>query len=158
MASVFLLENRELPCRVHKAAYRQTPSVGPRRCTSSRGGVQAAPGSSDRVLWLTGLPGSGKSILSAYLVNILQSLYREAQVLYFFCRAGVGGVDTVLDIVRTLSQQASITVSVARSLRTLKRQTFSIDVQLGISMLVKKLLLDPLAEKRRTDIHYLGRS
>jgi hypothetical protein len=57
------------------------------------------------VLWFSGLPGVGKTIISAYIVNILRTQYPGALVLYFFVKAGETGISTISNIICTLAGQ-----------------------------------------------------
>jgi tetratricopeptide (TPR) repeat protein len=60
---------------------------------------------SAKTLWLTGLPGTGKSTISAYLCDMLMQQYPEDIVLNFFCKRGNHGLTTGFDIVRTICYQ-----------------------------------------------------
>ena len=56
-------------------------------------------------LWLTGLPGTGKSTISAYLCDLLAAQYPEDIVVYFFGKRGAPGLTTAFHVVRTLCYQ-----------------------------------------------------
>jgi len=58
-----------------------------------------------RTLWLNGLPGTGKSTISAYLYDLLLYQYPDATILYFFCKSGSAGLTAAHNIVRTLCYQ-----------------------------------------------------
>lgn len=56
-------------------------------------------------LWLTGLPGVGKSCISAYLGELLPRQYSDDLVLSFFCKRESPGLNTVFSIIKTLCYQ-----------------------------------------------------
>jgi pentatricopeptide repeat protein len=58
-----------------------------------------------QTLWLNGLPGTGKSTISAYLYDLLLHQYPDATILHFFCKSGTPGLTTAHNIVRTLCYQ-----------------------------------------------------
>jgi tetratricopeptide (TPR) repeat protein len=58
-----------------------------------------------KTLWFTGLPGTGKSTVSAYLYDLLMPQYPEDIVLSFFCKRGTPGLTTAFNMVRTLCYQ-----------------------------------------------------
>lgn len=101
--------------------------------------------SNERVLWIQGGPGVGKSTLSAYLVTVLKRAYPESIVAYFFCKAGQSGLMVVSDIVRTLAYQCTEKDATARSrLESLKRENFPIDRKIDLDFMVRKILREPL--------------
>jgi len=61
----------------------------------------------ERILWIRGPLGIGKSIMAGYFIDILKSkyIYPAAIVAYFFCRSGQAGLTKPRDIVRTLAYQ-----------------------------------------------------
>ena len=56
-------------------------------------------------LWLTDLPGVGKSCISAYLGELLPRQYPDDLVLSFFCKRESPGLNTVFSIIKTLCYQ-----------------------------------------------------
>jgi tetratricopeptide (TPR) repeat protein len=98
----------------------------------------------DRILWIRGTLGIGKSIMAAYFVDLLKCQYPDAIVAYFFCRSGQAGLTSARDIIRTLVYQVIRNDNEARAIiEELKRRNFSIS-SLGIGFLFQKLLLGPL--------------
>ena len=108
---------------------------------------EVGPKSNERILWIRGPLGVGKSIMAGYFIDLLRCLYPEAIVAYFFCRKGQKGLTKARDIIRTLSYQCIHDDNEARSaLEALRTKDFKIE-GLGLGILIEKLLLDPL---RRT--------
>jgi len=56
-------------------------------------------------LWISGLPGAGKSTISAFLYDILKLQYPDSPILHFFCKSGSPGLSTCADILRTVCFQ-----------------------------------------------------
>jgi len=56
-------------------------------------------------LWLKGHQGVGKSMLAAFIIEVLERSYPDSAVLYFFCRNGESRLRDVRDIVTTLAYQ-----------------------------------------------------
>lgn len=76
-------------------------------------------------LWLNGLPGVGKSIITAYLIQVLKAQHPDAVVLYFFCKAGDSTLDNVDRLIRTLAMQLALAAPEAREkLQALKEEGF----------------------------------
>src|ERR1700722_6659742 len=67
-----------------------------------------------QTLWFTGLPGTGKSTISAYLCELLASQYPEDIILSFFCKRGTPGLTTAHRVVRTLCYQMTMKESFYR--------------------------------------------
>jgi hypothetical protein len=67
--------------------------------------------SKDRVLWIRGTLGVGKSIMAAYFIDLLKVHYPKAIIAYFFCRSKQAGLMEARDIIRTLA------ISVPRMMR-----------------------------------------
>ncbi|KAF8539144.1 hypothetical protein BDD12DRAFT_883109 [Trichophaea hybrida] len=65
-------------------------------------------------LWLNGLPGVGKSIIIAYLIQLLKAQHPDSVVLYFFCKAGDSTLDNVDRVIRTLAMQIALASPEAR--------------------------------------------
>src|SRR5436190_24027106 len=61
----------------------------------------------ERILWIVGAPGVGKSTLAAYLVEFTRCLDKDAILAYFFVRRDSIGLTKPFDIVRTLSYQCA---------------------------------------------------
>jgi tetratricopeptide (TPR) repeat protein len=97
------------------------------------------------VLWFSGLPGIGKSILSAFLVDILNAQYPNAAILYFFVKSGEPGLDTVSNIIRTLAAQLAEADKRARQrLEKLMAEGFSPSTIASPSQLVQELIENSL--------------
>lgn len=100
--------------------------------------------SPERVLWIRGPLGIGKSTMAGYFIDLLKCLY-PASVAYFFCKAGQSGLTSAIDILRTLAHQCCANNREALStLDSLRTSGFRIDESLGIQFLFEKLLHDPL--------------
>ncbi|KAK6537177.1 hypothetical protein TWF694_011374 [Orbilia ellipsospora] len=56
-------------------------------------------------LWLSGLPGVGKSVIAAYITQVLTAQHPDALVIYFFCKAGESNMDNFESIFRGLAAQ-----------------------------------------------------
>lgn len=69
------------------------------------GELDSASLTAAQTLWITGLPGTGKSTASAYLYNLLVCQYPDAIILHFFCKSGTPGLTTAHDLVRTICHQ-----------------------------------------------------
>lgn len=80
----------------------------PETCSWVLGDVQMRPwiedDSGDAVLWMTGIPGAGKSFLCSLLVQYLQTQQRLS-TLYYFCGHQSSNGDTCAIILRTLAIQ-----------------------------------------------------
>jgi len=63
------------------------------------------PPSNYNSLWLKGHQGVGKSMLAAFIIEVLEQSYPDSAVLYFFCRNGESKLRDVRDIVTTLAYQ-----------------------------------------------------
>ena len=101
--------------------------------------------SKERVLWIRGGPGIGKSTLSAYLVQILKHTYPTSIIAYFFCKSGQAGLTQPRDIIRTITYQCAAQDSEIRGrIEKLKLSGFPIDGTMGINFILQKLLREPL--------------
>jgi hypothetical protein len=99
-----------------------------------------------RILWLTGRPGVGKSIISAYLVDFIRCLYPTSNVAYFFCKRGQSGLTSVVDIIRTFAHNLSAGNTKIRSvLQGLRDSGFGIEENLGVHLLFQKLVAEAVA-------------
>ncbi|KAL9009873.1 MAG: hypothetical protein Q9173_005138 [Seirophora scorigena] len=58
-----------------------------------------------RIIWVHGVPGCGKSILSAYLIELLQNMGHSCQ--FFFFRFGDSAKKTVNSLLRSLAYQVA---------------------------------------------------
>jgi tetratricopeptide (TPR) repeat protein len=97
-----------------------------------------------QMLWLTGPPGVGKSIIAAFVTQVLKAQYPEALVLYFFCVAGNSQLDTLVKLTRTLAAQLVMTVPSTRPyFQRLKDEQFESD---NLAFLFSKLVAAPLAD------------
>ena len=98
-----------------------------------------------RMLWISGPPGFGKSMLAAYFVEFLSRYHADASLAYFFCKKGIEGLTKASDIVRTLAYQCSLVDPKVRSkLEALMKGGFDIDLAKGTEFLFQKLLKEPL--------------
>lgn len=101
--------------------------------------------SRDRILWIKGPLGIGKSTMAGYFIDILKCLHPKSIVAYFFCRSGEAGLMRAHDIIRTLAYQCIEDNTPGREvLEGLKRKNFEISEGLGVAYLFEKLLLDVL--------------
>ena len=107
-------------------------------------------GSPERILWIVGAPGVGKSTLGAYFLELVRCLDREAVLVYFFLRNGVSGLNKASDVVRTFAYRfATMIPEVRLSLEKLKKSGFKPDDGVGLHLLISKLLLEPLLQSKR---------
>ena len=58
-----------------------------------------------KTFWLTGLPGVGKSCISAYLCDLLPPQYPDDVVLSFFSKRDTPGLNSAFGIIKTLCYQ-----------------------------------------------------
>src|SRR5271155_1749414 len=100
----------------------------------------------ERILWICGSLGVGKSIMAGYFIDLLTHAHPDAIVCYLFCKKGQDGLIRACDILRTLAYQlAKQSKSVHDALNELKRDdAFQIDENLGVAFLFKKLLSEAL--------------
>jgi tetratricopeptide (TPR) repeat protein/Cdc6-like AAA superfamily ATPase len=92
-------------------------------------------------LWLSGLPGVGKSIISAFMIDILKAQYPNAIVLYFFVNAGEPGLNTVSATIRTLAAQLAEADAQARQrLQMLMAESFVPTATTSPSQLIQQLI------------------
>jgi len=96
-------------------------------------------------LWLTGLPGVGKSCISAYLGELLKKQYPDDIVLNFFRKRGTAGLASAFVVVRTLCYQLSRTDSFFRKFLQKMPALPSSNAKDEIPFLVETLLRQPLA-------------
>jgi tetratricopeptide (TPR) repeat protein len=107
-------------------------------------------GSRDRVLWIRGALGVGKSVMAGYFIDLLKCLHPNAIVAYFFCRSGEAGLMKARDILRTLAFQCIQDNRSAQSLlKSLKAKDFRIDENLGVGFLFQRLIYEPLLQTQR---------
>ena len=59
----------------------------------------------DPVIWMTGIPGSGKSYLCSLIIDNLQQTRTDRTCLYYFCGKQAVGGDTAARLLRTLAVQ-----------------------------------------------------
>src|SRR5271170_4031882 len=106
--------------------------------------------SKDRILWVRGTLGVGKTIMAGYFIELLKCLHPRAVVAYFFCRVGQDRLRTARDIIRTLAYQCVIDDADARSvLDSLRTKDFRINEETHVGFLVEKLLKEPLNRTKK---------
>ncbi|KIN03507.1 hypothetical protein OIDMADRAFT_26197 [Oidiodendron maius Zn] len=102
-------------------------------------------GSANSVLWLSGLPGTGKTIVSAYVVDVLQAQYPNAIVLYFFVKAGEMKCSSISNIIRTLAGQlVENDLDSQKHMEKLRSKGLDPTSSLSITQLVNEILHVPL--------------
>lgn len=112
-------------------------------------------GSKERILWIRGTLGVGKTIMAGYFIDLLQCLYPDAIVAYFFCRSGQAGLTKARDLVRTLAYQCIEGNPEGRLvLEALQRKDFQIDDSIGVAFLFEKLVRG-LLNRTTKDIHII---
>ena len=113
--------------------------------------------SKERILWIRGSLGVGKSIMAGYFIDLLTHLYPTPNVGYFFCKKGQQGLTRSFDIIRTLAYQLSKDNKAARSvLDELKRSdAFKIDDKLGVAYVFRKLLYEPLHQHTDMNVYII---
>ena len=107
----------------------------------------ADSGSNERILWICGGPGIGKSTMAGYYIDYLKRHYCTSIVAYFFYKGGRLGLTSAYDIIRTLAYQISLKSERVRlALEELKKSLFPIDENLGVRYLFTKLLQEPFSQ------------
>lgn len=105
--------------------------------------------SKDRILWIRGTLGVGKTVMAGYFIELLKCLHPDAVVAYFFCRSGQERLKTARDIIRTLAYQCVIDDAEARSaLDSLRTKDFRVNDETPVGFLVEKLLQEPLSRTK----------
>ena len=103
--------------------------------------------SPQRILWIRGPLGIGKSVMAGYFIELLKCLHPGSNVLYFFCKGGKEKLRKASDVLRTLAYQCSQASKPAHSvLQSLQCKDFQIDEDVGITFLFEKLLQEPLGQ------------
>jgi NACHT domain len=103
----------------------------------------------ERVLWIRGTLGVGKTIMAGHFIELLKCLYPNAIVAYFFCRSGQPGLTRAHDIIRTLCYQCiQGDIKIRSVLECLRGNDFTIDSSLGVGFLFEKLLQEPLSHTK----------
>lgn len=103
------------------------------------------PDDSAEVLWLNGMPGVGKSTMSAFLIDLLERLYPDSVVLYFFCKNGDAKLSHARNIVKTFAHQLITKTPKVRSrLMELEKNAFNVE-KAPITQLVVQLLQEPVS-------------
>lgn len=106
--------------------------------------------SKDRILWIRGPLGIGKSTMASYFIDLLKCQFPNSIVAFFFCRSNQAGLTKARDIIRTLAYQCIENNTAARSmLEDLKRKDFNLSGGHGVCYLFEKLLLEPLHSCRK---------
>jgi len=101
--------------------------------------------SKERILWIRGSLGLGKTVMAGYFIELLKCHYPDAIVAYFFCRSGQAGLTKAREIICTLAYQCVQEDEEAQSvLEALRSKDFKIDENVGIGFLFDKLLREPL--------------
>jgi len=109
--------------------------------------------SRERVLWIRGSLGIGKSVMTAYFIERLKHLHPPAIIIYFFGKSGKQEQAKTRDILRTLAFQYYQYCDRATrcTLEGLRFKLRNID-DLPMRLLCEELLLQPL-EKANQDIY-----
>jgi hypothetical protein len=133
-------------------------------------------GKGPRILWLTGLPGIGKSIIAAHLISSLHPAVMDGQnrsdvtqlttailpksfqpspplyLVYFFCSAGEDKLMHAHNIVQTFSYQLSRQSELfQRELNNTRvSEQFTVSPSVGIRLLYNRLIQRPLSSLGRT--------
>ena len=99
------------------------------------------------LLWLTGLPGVGKSIISAHIITTIIAERPELCLLYFFCKDGEHKLTQAQNIVQTLSYQMALRNEGFRKEleRTRLEEKFVLSPALRIRLLYNRLFQQPLS-------------
>lgn len=106
--------------------------------------------SNERILWIRGPLGVGKSVLAGYIIDLLQCQYPNAIVAYFFCHANEGGLTKARDIIHTLAYQCmKRDDNVYSGLKKLKKEGFQLSENIAICFLFEKLQLEPLNRSQK---------
>lgn len=102
---------------------------------------------SNTALWLSGLPGVGKSTIAAYVVQALRAQHPDACILYFFCKSGDAALNSLPQLVRTLAAQlAPVSPSAREHFQNLQSKDFDVAKSDDPLFLLQKLLRDPICE------------
>jgi hypothetical protein len=113
-------------------------------------------GSQERIFWIHGLAGCGKSIMPAYFIDLLKVSAPNSILAYFFCKSNVPGLRTARDIIRALTYQCSTQSSHARvNLETSHSFGFQVDNQIEVGYLVEQLIKRPLQATHKEVIFIL---
>ena len=106
--------------------------------------------SENRILWIRGTLGVGKTIMAGYFIELLKCLYPNSVIAYFFCRKGEVGLIKARDIIRTLAYQCIQDNPDARkALDYLRSKNLPIDDNVGVGFLFDKLLRGPLNQTKK---------
>ena len=101
--------------------------------------------SKERILWVRGTLGVGKSIMAGYFIELLQQLHPTSTVAYFFCKSGQSGLTKARDILGTIAYQCMKDRKDARAvLEGLRNKNFQLVDSLGIGFLFQTILLEAL--------------
>ena len=108
------------------------------------GHAEGTDSTAAQTLWFTGLPGTGKSTISAYLCDLLASQYPEDIILSFFCKRGTPGLTTAHRVVRTLCYQMIMKESFYRKFLQEKPELPTNQGKQNLLFLFNKLIKEPL--------------
>ena len=133
-------------------------------------------GDEAKVLWFTGLPGVGKSVIAAHIIKTLYSslsertkheipqgnslssgpmeVRAESYLTYFFCKSGEQKLMYAHNIIRTVSYQLARQNEIfLRELGEIRfAEQFTVRSSVGIRLLYNRLLEQPLAAVAKTAI------
>jgi NACHT domain len=100
--------------------------------------------SSSGPLWINGAPGVGKSIIAAYLVDVLKFLYPDSIVAYFFGKAGSAGLSGAKDVLQTVACQCMQDSAARSCIELLSTSCFQFGDGIGTNLMFEKLVKEPL--------------
>ena len=100
----------------------------------------------ERILWIQGTLGVGKSIMAGYLIELLKySTPAPAIVAFFFCRSNQKGLTKAREIIRTIAYQCFYNNPTARRALEEKRSiSYLTDDTVAIYPLFENLIREPL--------------
>jgi tetratricopeptide (TPR) repeat protein len=102
--------------------------------------------SAERVLWIQGTLGVGKSTMAGYLIELLKySTPAPAIVAFFFCRSNQRGLTKASEIIRTIAYQCFFNNPTARMVLEEKKSiNYLTDETVAIDPLFENLIGEPL--------------
>lgn len=104
------------------------------------------------LLWLSGNPGSGKSVLASYVVSCLEG--QNLDCSHFFFKRGVEGKSSVSDCLRSLAYQMALTnLEVRKVLLTLQANGVALEKH-DERTIWRKLFVDGIFPAGPRRLHY----